>query len=64
MFKQFISLYRKPSANELAQRELEESRRSLLEAQRNHAYYEKIASFYETRISKLRKQLQSEEVTA
>ncbi len=59
-----IDLYRKPSANELAQRELEESRRMLLEAQRQQAYYEKITQFYETRIYKLRSQLKSEEVEA
>lgn len=59
--KAIINLYRKPSANELAQRELEESRRQLLESQRNSAYFEKLAQFYEQRIIKLRKQLTAEE---
>jgi len=49
--------WRKPSAEELAQRELDDARRGLLEAQRHRDYYAKTAEFYQVRINSLTKQL-------
>lgn len=50
MFRDLIETFRKPSAVTLAQRELEESQRQLLECQRLHAYYGKMGEFYRQRI--------------
>jgi hypothetical protein len=60
--KAILEFYRKPSANELAQRELEDAMRHLLEAQRNSAYFDKLSQFYEGRIYKLRTLLKTEEL--
>lgn len=46
-------LFRKPCAEELAQRELDESRRSLLEAERYRDYYGKMCEFHQSRIRSL-----------
>lgn len=47
-------MFRKPSAEVLAQREYEDARRSLLECQRMRDYYENMANFQSVRISRLR----------
>lgn len=57
MIRSLTSLFRKPSAEELAQRELDEAKRCLLESQRARDYHAKICEFYVTRINSLTKQL-------
>ena len=47
------SLFRKPSAAELAQRELEECERSILEHERARDYHEMMVVFNRKRISSL-----------
>lgn len=53
----FLELFRKPSAEVLAQRELDEDKRLLLETQRSKDYYSKLVEYYETRIRNLTIQL-------
>ena len=48
-----LELFRKPSAEVMAQRELEDAKRMLLEAQRSKDYYTKMVEFYDTRIRSL-----------
>ena len=54
MFQSITMLFRKPSAEALAQREYEDARRHLLECQRMHDYYEHMAAFQKVRINRLR----------
>lgn len=54
-----VELFRKPSAQVLAQREYEEAQRSLLECQRMQDYYDNMVKFNSTRIAKLRTTLRS-----
>lgn len=51
MIRDIVETFRKPSATQLAQRELEESQRQLLECQKLQAYYQKMAEFYKQRIN-------------
>lgn len=53
MIQDIIQTFRKPSADVMAQRELEENQRELLNSQRNRDYYAKLAEFYEVRIKTL-----------
>lgn len=48
---------RPPSAEELAQRELDSDKRQLLEAQRNRDYFTKMVEFYDMRVRTLTSQL-------
>jgi hypothetical protein len=57
MFKFIERFNRKPSADELAQRELDDMRRELLEMQRKRDYYQKMSEFCMIRIEKVRQQL-------
>lgn len=52
-----VELFRKPSAEVLAQREYEDAQRSLLECQRMRDYYDNMVNFQQTRITALRKML-------
>lgn len=56
-----FEVFRKPSADVLAQRELDDNKRMLLEAQRSKDYYSKMVDFYETRIRNLNYQLKKNE---
>jgi hypothetical protein len=53
----FSKYFRKPSTEELAQRELDDCRRELLDMQRKRDYYQKMSEFCILRIDKLRQQL-------
>ena len=57
MFREMIdwvkSVYTTPSAESLAQRELEESKRRLLEAQSSREYAVSMCSYYEAKIKRL-----------
>lgn len=53
----FAKHFRKPSADELAQRELDDARRDLLEMQRKRDYYQKMSEFCLVRIDRVRQQL-------
>ena len=53
----FARYFRKPSADELAQRELDDARRDLLEMQRKRDYYQKMSEFCMIRIDRVRQQL-------
>lgn len=53
----FSKHFRKPSADELAQRELDDARRDLLEMQRKRDYYQKMSEFCLLRIDRVRQQL-------
>lgn len=57
MPKWLIELFRKPSAEVLAQREYEDAQRSLLECQRMRDYYDSMVAFQITRSKSLSKQL-------
>lgn len=62
MMKRFlIDAFRKPSAEMLAQRELDDCKRDLLDAQRMRDYYMKIAEFQEVRINRLTQMLRNPE---
>ena len=52
-----VELFRKPSAEVLAQREYEDAQRSLLECQRMRDYYDNMVNFQQTRLTALRKML-------
>ena len=54
-------MFRKPSAETLAWREYEESRRTLLQCQRLRDYYENMCRFETKRIVRLREILQINE---
>ena len=49
-----MNLFRPTSAEQLAQRELEDAKRELLTAQTSLDYYTSIVKFNETRINRLR----------
>ena len=53
----FVEMFRKPSAETLAWREYEESRRTLLQCQRLRDYYENMCRFETQRIKRLREML-------
>jgi len=52
-----VELFRKPSAEVLAQREYEDAQRSLLECQRMRDYYDNMVNFQKTRLASLQKML-------
>ncbi len=54
-------MFRKPPAEKLACRELEEARRSLLQCQRMRDYYDNMCRFETKRIVRLREMLQIDE---
>lgn len=56
--KDILETFKKPSAEILAQRELEDNKRSLLETERNREYYTQLATFYRNRINHLKVTLQ------
>jgi hypothetical protein len=60
MLSTIINMMRKPTANVLAARELDDARRDLLQAQRHRDYYQKLAEFHALRIDRLRNQLRDE----
>lgn len=53
MMRQLIDSFRQPSAEELAQREIEECKRDLLRAGRMRDYYTLVADFNKLRIKTL-----------
>lgn len=57
MIREIIDVVRPPCADELAKRELDHSRRLLLESQKCLDYYGKMVEFYECRINRLTHQL-------
>lgn len=54
----FVEVFRKPSAEQLAYREYEDARRSLLECQRLREYYDNMVRFETQRIRRLREMLE------
>lgn len=61
MFQKIIGMYRQPSAEVLAQREMEECKRDLLSAERMRDYYAKMAEFNKVRLSQLTKTIREPE---
>jgi hypothetical protein len=61
LFGWMIELFRKPPAQQLARRELAESRRNLLQAQRMRDYYAAMCTFETKRIASLSDALQKDE---
>ena len=53
MLKKITSLFRAPSAEALAIRELDEAKRELLVAVRHAEYYASMVRYHQTRISRL-----------
>ncbi len=53
-------LFRKPSAEVLAQQELEDARRELLQCQRMRDYYDSMTNFNNTRINRVQQMLSKE----
>lgn len=53
MFEYFKNLYRTPSAEALALRELEEAKRKLLDAQTSREYADSMVKFREQQIKRL-----------
>lgn len=53
MFKKLKQLFEAPSAEVIAIRELEESKRKLLEAQTGREYANAMCSYYESKIKRL-----------
>ena len=53
MLKELFETFRKPSAETLAQRELEEAKRSLLNAQSHQEYYKRLADYNDDRVRRL-----------
>lgn len=49
--------WRTPSAEELAQKEVEDTKRQLLEVQRKRDYYNSMVAFCQTRLTHLNTQL-------
>lgn len=60
MLAPIIELFRKPSAESLAQREYEDARRNLLECQRLRDYYENMVNYNNQRLARLRTIVKSE----
>ena len=58
--KDIIELFRKPSAQTLAQRELEEAQRQLLEAQSAAEYATNLSRYHAERIRRLKSYIQTE----
>jgi len=56
----FSELFCKPASEKIAYREYEESRRNLLQCQRQREYYENMCKFENQRIKRLRKLLHLE----
>lgn len=56
--KSLLSLFRKPSAETLAQIELEEAKRQLLVAQSNAEYRNAMVEYHRRRIARLQTMLQ------
>lgn len=63
MFDWIVELFRKPSAEVLAQREYEDARRNLLECQRLRDYYENMANFQSVRIGRVRAMIREADTT-
>lgn len=57
MLRLIAQTLRKPSAEELAQREADEAQRQLLDAQSKAEYYNHIVRYHRERIQRLRAQL-------
>ncbi len=55
--KQLIEPFRKPSAEIIAQRELEDAKRELLQAQAGQEYAAAMVQYHEARITRLRSML-------
>ena len=53
LIEYFKNIYSTPSAETLALRELEESKRRLLEAQSSREYADAMCKYYETKIKRL-----------
>jgi hypothetical protein len=60
MLNTLIKIFSKPSATELAYRELEDAQRHLLEFQKQRDYYAKLSEFSEVRIASLKRRLAQE----
>ena len=58
----FLNPFRKPSPKELAQRELEEAQRQLLQAQTNADYSRRMVEYHADRIKRLTAFLKKEGV--
>jgi hypothetical protein len=61
MFKDLIETFRKPSATVLAQRELEDAQRYLLEAQTAREWADSQVTYHTTRINRLKRVLAATE---
>ena len=57
MIREFYEMFRKPSPQILAQRELEEAQRKLLEAQTGRDYAESMVSYREKQVRRLQAQI-------
>ena len=53
LFTYFVNLYKSPSAESIALRELEEAKRKLLEAQSGREYADSLCRFREAQIKRL-----------
>lgn len=53
MLKKITSLFRTPSAETLALRELEEAKRELLESMRHAEYHSNMVRYHQARIARL-----------
>lgn len=53
MYKQFVNTFRPPSAETLAQRELEDAQRRLLEARSAVEYAASMVTYHESRVNRL-----------
>jgi hypothetical protein len=53
MVRELIESFRKPSAETLAQRELDEAKRQLLTAQSHQEYYKRLADYNHDRVMRL-----------
>ena len=60
MFKDFIETFRKPSAIQLAQRELEDAQRQLLQAQSGAEYATRMVQYHQDRVARLKRLLAAE----
>ena len=60
MFSKLIEMFRAPSAEVLALRELEQAERSLLEAQTSQEYAHRMSEYHNDRIKRLTAYLRGE----
>ena len=60
MFNKIAAMFRKPSAKQLAQIELEESERFLLTYQTQSEYSAKMVEFYKQKVKRLREHVRSD----